>query len=170
MAKYLSPTQRELTIGVRDYTDFETVLTVIGNANITGDLFVDGGRFLVDSESFTLRDPLIELGLVIDPDTNELVPPTADLGNDVGIVLNYFDTATNSAEKAAMYYDNDDDRMKFVRQASLVGNSVVAEAYAALEVGALWVNDCAGQSQVIDCEDGERLLTNISIDCGAYGL
>jgi len=98
MAKFLSNTIRNQTIGVRDYTDFETVLTVIGNANITGDLFVDGGRFLVDSESFTLRDPLIELGLVIDPDTNELSPPTSDLGNDVGIVLNYFDTSTNSAE------------------------------------------------------------------------
>jgi hypothetical protein len=170
MAKYLSPRQRELTIGVKDYTDFETVLTVIGNANIMGDLFVDGGRFLVDSETFSLKDPLIELGLVSDPETGELSPPTADLGNDVGIVLNYFDTATNSAERAAMYYDNDTDRMKFVSQASLVGNSVVAEAYAALEIGALWVNDCAGQSQVIDCEDNERLLKNISIDCGAYGL
>lgn len=170
MAKYLSPTIRNQTIGIKDYTDFETVLTVIGNANITGDLFIDGGRFLVDSETFTLRDPLIELGLVLDPDTNELVPPSQDLGNDVGVVLNYFDTATNSAEKAVMYYDNDDDRMKFVQRSSLVGNSVVAEAYAAMEVGALWISDCAGESQVIDCRDGERLLENISIDCGAYGL
>jgi len=168
MAKYLSPTQRNLTIGVKDYTDFETVLTVIGNANITGDLFIDGGRFLVDSETFTLRDPLIELGLILDENTNELVPPTMDLGNDVGVVLNYYDTATGSAEKAAMFYDNDDDSMKFVQRGTLEGNSVIAEAYAALEMGALWLNDCAGQSQVIDCRDGERLLENISIDCGAY--
>jgi hypothetical protein len=169
MAKYLSPTQRNLTVGVRDYTDFETVLTVIGNANITGDLFIDGGRFLVDSETFTLRDPLIELGLILDPESGELVQPDKDFGNDVGVVLNYFDTETNSAERAAMYYDNDDDRMKFVRQASISGNSVVASAYAALEIGSLWVNDCAGQSQVIDCVNEERLLTNISIDCGSYG-
>ena len=169
MAKYLSPTIRNQTIGIRDYTDFETVLTVIGNANITGDLFIDGGRFLVDSETFTLRDPLIELGLVLDPDTNELVPPTQDLGNDVGVVLNYFDTATNSSEKAVMYYDNDDDRMKFVQRAELDGNSVIPEAYAAIEAGALWINDCAGKSQVIDCVNEERLLTNITLDCGVYG-
>jgi hypothetical protein len=170
MTKYLSPTQRELTLGVQGYTDFETVLTVIGNANITGDLLIDGGRFLVDSETFTLRDPLIELGLILDEATGELVPPTQDLGNDVGVVLNYFDTATNSSEKAAMYYDNDDDRMKFAQRAILNSNSVLAEAYAALEIGALWLNDCAGQSQVITCEDGERLMENITVDCGLYGL
>lgn len=171
MAKYLSPTQRSATIGIRDYTDFETVLTVIGNANITGDLFIDGGRFLVDSESFTLRDPLIELGLVKDPETGDLVPPSQDLGNDVGVVLNYFDTATNQAEKAVMYYDNDTDRMKFVQKSTVVGNSVVAQAYAALEVGSLWLSDCAGTSQVINCNEdtNERLLENITIDCGAFG-
>lgn len=169
MAKYLSPTQRELTLGVQGYTDFETVLTVIGNANITGDLLIDGGRFLVDSETFTLRDPLIELGLVLDEGTGELVPPTQDLGNDVGVVLNYFDTATNSSEKAVMYYDNDDDRMKFAQRSTLNGNSVLTEAYAALEIGALWLNDCAGQSQVITCENGERLMENITVDCGLYG-
>jgi hypothetical protein len=168
MAKFLSSTERNLTIGIQDYTNFETVLTVIGNANIRGDLFVDGGQFLVDSETFTLRDPLIELGLIKDPNTGDLVPPTADLGNDVGVVLNYFDTATNSAQKAAMYYDNDTDRMNFVQQATLVGNSVVASAYAALEIGSLWLNDCAGQSQVINCDNGERLLENITLDCGAY--
>jgi len=168
MAKYLSPTQRELTIGIEDYTDNETVLTVIGNANITGDLLIDGGRFLVDSETFTLRDPLIELGLVDDPETGELVPPSQDLGNDVGVVLNYFDTATNASEKAVMYYDNDDDRMKFAQRSVVEGNSVVATAYAALELGSLWINDCAGQSQVIDCRDGERLLENITIECGSY--
>ena len=170
MAKYLSSTQRELTIGVKDYTDFETVLTVIGNANITGDLLIDGGRFLVDSETFTLRDPLIELGLIVDEETGNVVPPTQDFGNDVGVILNYFDTATNSAEKAVMYYDNDDDRMKFVRRSTIEGNSVIPEAYAALELGALWINACAGKSQVIDCVNEERLLTNITLDCGTYGI
>jgi len=170
MAKYLSPTQRSLTVGVKDYTDLQTVLTVYGNANISGDLFIDGGRFLVDSETFTLRDPLIELGLVKDPDSGDLVPPTQDLGNDVGIVLNYFDSATSSAQRAAMYYDNDVDRIKFVEKGTLVGNSIIANAYAALELGSLWINDCAGQSQVIRCDEtkNERLLENISIDCGVF--
>jgi len=172
MAKYLSNTQRNLTLGVKDYTDFENVLTVIGNANISGNLFVGGDKFLIDTENVTLRDPLIELGLITDPNTGELTPPTQNLGNDVGIVLNYFDTApgVNSAQKAAMYYDNEDGRMKFVRQATLIGNSVIANAFAALEIGSLWLNDCAGKSPVIECDQikNERLLKNISIDCGVY--
>lgn len=168
MAKYLSPTQRNLTIGIDDYTNFETVLTVIGNANIKGDLFVDGGRFLVESETFTLTDPLIELGLVKDPETGDLLPPTSDPGNDVGVIFNYYDNETSTAEKSAIYYDNDAKMMKFLEKSTLVGNTVIAEAYAAIEMGALWINDCAGRSQVISCENGERSLENISIDCGTY--
>jgi hypothetical protein len=170
MAKFLSNTQKNLTVGVKNYTDLETVLTVIGNTNITGNLFVSGGQFLIDSETFTLKDPLIELGLVKDPQTGDLVPPSQDLGNDVGMVLHYFDNATNSPEKAAMYYDNNDDRMKFVRRASVFGNSVIASAYAALEVSTIWINDCVGQSQIIRCDEtkNERLLENISLDCGQY--
>lgn len=168
MAKYLSNTKRNLTIGVKDYTDFETVLTVIGNATIKGDLVVDGGQFLVDAETFTIRDPLLELGLVKDPVSGDLLPPSVDLGNDVGVLLNYFDITTNSAEKAAMYYDNDSDKMKFLSKATLSGNNIVSEAYAALEIGALWLNDCAGESQVINCTNGERTLENITIDCGLY--
>ena len=168
MSKYLSNTKRNLTIGIEDYTNFETVLTVIGNANIKGDLVVDGGQFLVDAESFTIRDPLIELGLVKDPNSGDLIPPSTDLGNDVGVILNYYDNALNSAQKASMYYDNDSNRMKFVDQAEIVGTNLIASAYAALEIGSLWINDCAGESKVIDCVDGERLLENISIDCGVY--
>ena len=67
-----------------------------------------------------------------------------------------------------MYFDNDAERMKFVRQATLIGNTVVASAYSALEIGALWLNDCAGQSQVISCAGGQRKLENITLDCGAY--
>jgi hypothetical protein len=168
MAKFLSSTNRNLTIGVKDYTDFETVLTVIGNANIRGSLFVDGGQFLVDSETLTLRDPLIELGLVKDPETGNFIPPSQDLGNDVGVILNYFSNALDEAQKAAMYYDNDSGRMRFVDQATLLGNSIVADAYASLEIGALWLNDCAGDSQVISCDNGERKLENITLDCGFY--
>jgi hypothetical protein len=168
MAKFLSSTNRNLTVGIKDYTDFETVLTVIGNTNIKGDLIVEGGQFLVDSETLTLRDPLIELGLIKDPNSGEFIAPSQDLGNDVGVVLNYFSTALNAAQKAAMYFDNDSDRIKFVNQATLIGNSVIASAYAALEVGALWLNDCAGQSQVINCDNGVRKLENITLDCGAY--
>jgi hypothetical protein len=32
----------------------------------------------------------------------------------------------------------------------------------------LWVDDCAGNSQVINCIGAERILQNVTIDCGTY--
>ena len=45
---------------------------------------------------------------------------------------------------------------------------ITVNEYAAIEVGALWVNDCAGQSQVIACSNGQRTLENITIDGGLF--
>jgi len=38
----------------------------------------------------------------------------------------------------------------------------------ALELGSLWVNDCAGTSQVINCSGTTRTLENITIDGGTF--
>jgi hypothetical protein len=173
MSKYLSSRLRNLTIGVKDYTEELTVLDVIGNANIRGNLNVEGGSFSIESEAVTLRDPLIELGLIKDPESGEYVPPQQDLGNDVGFVLHYFSNTSSTSQKASVFYDNDLDRIKFASRSTLTGlnnNNVIVNAYAALELGSLWINDCAGQSQVIRCDatKNERLLENISIDCGTY--
>lgn len=173
MAKYLSSRLRDLTIGVKDYTENLTVLDVIGNANIRGNLNVEGGSFSIESEAVTLRDPLIELGLIKDQETGEFVPPETDLGNDVGFVFHYFSNQSNTSQKASIFYDNDLDRLKFASRSTLSGvnnNNVIVNAFAALEIGSLWINDCAGQSQVIRCDNtkNERLLENISIDCGTY--
>lgn len=174
MSKYLSNTVKDLTIGIRDYTELETVLTVIGNTNITGNLVVGGGSFQLETETVVLRDPLIELGLIKDEGTGQFVPPTADLGNDLGIVLNYFDTVSNAAQKAVLYFDNDTDRFKLASRAVINEslNSVSALAYAALEASALYITDAAGSGPVIEynTDVNERLLTSVSIDCGFYGL
>jgi len=167
MAKYLSTRERELTIGVENYTEEKTVLTVVGNTNIKGNLSIEGD-ITINTEQFNIKDPLIELGLVEDPDTNELVPPTEDSGTDVGIVLHYYNIDEDEADTAALYFVNEQNRFKLASSSTIIGDTVVANAYAALEIGSLWINDCAGTSQVIDCEDGERFLTNISIDCGVY--
>ena len=45
---------------------------------------------------------------------------------------------------------------------------ITATTYAPLEVGQLWVNDCAGSSQVISCTGTERFLENITIDAGTF--
>jgi hypothetical protein len=40
--------------------------------------------------------------------------------------------------------------------------------FAPIEIGALWVTDCAGTSQVISCTGGERFLENITVDAGQF--
>ena len=39
---------------------------------------------------------------------------------------------------------------------------------AALEIGGLYVNDCAGQTQVISCSGTTRSLENVTIDGGTF--
>jgi uncharacterized protein (DUF736 family) len=40
--------------------------------------------------------------------------------------------------------------------------------FAPIEIGALWVTDCAGTSQVISCTGTERFLENITVDAGTF--
>jgi hypothetical protein len=40
--------------------------------------------------------------------------------------------------------------------------------FAPIEIASLFVNDCAGASQVISCTGAERFLENITIDCGSF--
>ena len=94
-----------------------------------------------------------------------MVPPTSDANIDVGVIFHYFDSA---ARKAAVYWDDSVTRVAVASQVSETSSVLTAAAYAALEIGALWVNDCAGQSQVISCSGSERFLENITIDAGTF--
>ena len=40
--------------------------------------------------------------------------------------------------------------------------------WADIEAKGLWINDCAGQSQVISCTGSERFLNNITVDGGSF--
>ena len=106
---------------------------------------------------------MIEVGLI--NSGGSLVPPTSDANIDVGVIFHYFDSA---ARKAAVYWDDSVTRVAVASQVSETSSVLTASAYAALEIGALWVNDCAGQSQVISCSGSERFLENITIDAGTF--
>ena len=106
---------------------------------------------------------MIEVGLI--NSGGNLVPPTTDANIDVGVVFHYFNTA---ARKAAVYWDDSVSRIAIASTVSESSSVLTASAYAALEIGALWVNDCAGQSQVISCTGSERFLENITIDAGSF--
>ena len=160
----------DLTVGgsdikASDGTTSITLSDVTGNVGVSSDLTVSGNLFVngsttqVNTTTLTVEDTLVEFGLV---DGN---PPSSDVNKDIGILLNYY---TASAKKAAVYWDDSASRIVIADDVSESSSVLTAAAYAALEIGSLWVNDCAGQSQVISCTGTERFLENITIDGGSF--
>ncbi|NCW23458.1 MAG: hypothetical protein EBW45_05180, partial [Actinobacteria bacterium] len=121
---------------------FSSDLAVGGNVVVSGDLTVNGTTTQINTVQMTVEDTLIELQ-VIDGSA-----PSSDTNKDVGLVMNYFD---GSAKKAAFYWDDSASRFVLTGDASESSGVVTAASYASLEVGGLFVNDCAGASQVISC-------------------
>ena len=118
-------------------------------------MFISGSQTQVNTNTLTVEDSLVELGLV------DGSAPGSDLNIDLGLILNYY---TGSAKKAAIYWDDSTSRITIGSDVSETSSVITATTYAPLEIGQLWVNDCAGQSQVISCTGSERFLENITID------
>ena len=131
----------------------------VGDVTIGGDLFVNGSTTQVNTTSLTVEDTLIELGFV-----NGAVP-ASDFNKDLGLLLNYF---SGSAKKAAVFWDDSTSRIVVASEVSESTGVLTPSVYAAFEIGSLFVNDCAGSSQVINCVGNERLLENITIDGGSF--
>ena len=138
---------------------FSDDLDVSGDVTITGNLTVNGTTTEVNTTNMTIEDTLLELqrvdGAALSGDTNK----------DVGLVMNYYD---GSAKKAAVYWDDSAGRFVFGAEVSESSGVLTASTYGGLEVGSLYVNDCAGASQVISCSGTTRSLENITIDGGSF--
>jgi hypothetical protein len=100
-------------------------------------------------------------------------PPAGNTTWDLGILFNYY--ATNAAKKSAVIWEHADARFKFasVLAADTDGNStstpqLTVTTFAPIEIASLFVNDCAGASQVISCTGTERFLENITVDGGQF--
>ena len=134
-------------------------ITASQNVTITGNLTVNGTTTQLNTTNSTIEDTLLELQKV---DGGAL---SSDTDKDVGLVLNYY---SGSAKKAAFYWD--DSAAKFVVSAVATESSGVLTNSTAgsLEMGALFINDCAGNSQVISCSGTTRSLENISVDGGTF--
>ena len=164
----------DITVGGNDIkaSDGTTAITLsasTGNValandvTINGSLFVKGSTTEVNTETLKVEDSLIEVGLI--NSGGSLVPPTSDLNIDVGVIFHYY---TSSAKKAGVYWDDSASRVVVSSDLSESSSVITSSAYAALEVGSLWVTDCAGTSQVINCSGTTRTLENITIDGGAF--
>jgi hypothetical protein len=113
----------------------------------------------------TVEDRTIELGQV------DGSAPSSATTWDLGVLFNY---NSSGAKKSAVIWEHADGRFKFGSQVSDGGGTdndspqITVSNYAAIEIGSLWVNDCAGQSQVISCSGNTRTLENITIDAGTW--
>lgn len=161
-----APTVKTATLQHSNGTQAATIdisgnITASQNLTISGNLYVNGSTTQVNTTTTTVEDQLLELGMV------DGSAPSSDLDKDIGLLLNYY---SGSAKKAAMFWDDSISRIVFADEVTESSGvlTVTANAYAAIEIEALWVNDCAGQSQVISCSGSTRKLENITIDAGTF--
>ena len=134
-------------------------ITATGNMTVSGDLVVEGSTTQINTTNTTIEDVLLELQKV---DGGAL---SGDTNKDVGIVMNYY---SGSAKKAAIYWDDSAARFVLASEAAENAGVMTPSAYGGLEVGSLYLNDCAGQSQVISCSGTTRSLENVTIDGGSF--
>jgi hypothetical protein len=133
--------------------------TVSSNLTISGDLTVNGTTTQINTVNTTIEDTLLELQKV---DGGNL---GSDTNKDVGLVMNYYD---GSAKKAAIFWDDSAGRFALASEATETTGVLGSLTYGGLEVGSLYLNDCAGASQVISCSGTTRSLENITIDGGSF--
>ena len=159
-------------IKASDGTTAITLSTVTGNVGVSsnltvsGNLFVNGTTTQINTDALKVEDRTIDLGIVNGD------APSSDTTWDLGILFNYRAT---TAKKSAVIWEHGDSRFKFasILDADTEGNSsstpsLTVNTFAPIEIGQLWVNDCAGSSQVISCTGTTRNLENITIDCGSF--
>ena len=134
-------------------------ITASSNVTVSGNLTVNGTTTQINTVNTTIEDTLLELQKV---DGGNL---GSDTNKDVGIVMNYYD---GSAKKAAIFWDDSAGRFALASEATETTGVLGSLTYGGLEVGSLYVNDCAGASQVISCSGTTRSLENITIDGGSF--
>ena len=159
------PTVEATNLKARDGTTAITISDSTGavacnqNLTVSGNLIVNGSTTQVNTSQTTIEDQLLELGMV------DGSAPSSDLNKDLGVIFNYY---TDSAKKAAVYWDDSASRI-VVSSVATESSGVLTNATSGdLEIGSLYLNDCAGNTQVISCSGSTRSLENISIDGGAF--
>jgi hypothetical protein len=142
-------------------------VTIADDLTVSGNLYVNGSTTQVNTAALTVEDRTIDLGIV------NGAAPAGNTTWDLGILFNYY--ATNAAKKSAVIWEHGDARFKFasVLASDTDGSDVntpqlTVTTFAPIEIASLFVNDCAGASQVISCTGNERFLENITVDAGSF--
>ena len=159
------PTVEATNLKARDGTSAITISDSTGavqcsqNLTVTGNLIVNGSTTQVNTTQTTIEDQLLELGMV------DGSAPSSDLNKDIGILFNYY---TDAAKKAGIYWDDSTSRIVVSNVATESTGVMTNATSGVLEIGSLFVNDCAGTTQVINCSGTTRTLENITIDGGSF--
>lgn len=166
-----APTLRTGTIqssntGATAITIAANDVTIADDLTVGGNLYVNGNTTQVNTTSMTVEDRTVELGVV------DGSAPSTSTTWDLGVLFNYY---TDAAKKSAVIWEHGDSRFKF---ASILGADsngtnantpqLTVNTFAPIEVGSLWITDCAGTSQVISCTGSTRYLENITVDAGTF--
>ena len=135
-------------------------VTVSNNLTVSGNLYVNGSTTQVNTSQTTIEDQLLDLGMV------DGSAPSSDLNKDIGVVFNYY---TDSAKKAAVYWDDSTSRIVVSQDVSESSGVLTNNTGGALEVASLYVNGCSGTTdEVIGCDGNTIVITNATIDGGSF--
>jgi hypothetical protein len=142
-------------------------VTIADDLTVSGNLYVNGSTTQVNTAALTVEDRTIDLGIV------NGAAPAGNTTWDLGILFNYY--SSSAAKKSAVIWEHGDARFKFasVLDADTDGSNtstpqLTVTTFAPIEIESLFVNDCAGASQVISCTGTERFLENITVDAGSF--
>ena len=160
------PTVEVTNVKAKDGTTAITITDSTGavalnqNLTVAGNLIVNGSTTQVNTAVTTIEDQLLDLGMV------DGSVPSSDLDKDIGVLFNYY---SGSAKKAAVFWDDSTSRIVAASVVSESGGVLTTTTCADFEIGSLYVTGCNGTTdKVIDCASGENVLTNITLDGGAF--
>jgi len=149
-----------LTIGLPDD------VTVSNNLTVQGNLTVNGTTTQVNTSEVSVYDRTITLGI-------QTGSTPINTTWDLGVMMNYGDVGV--AKTAGVIWEYSTERFQFSANSNnpssgtdTTAPQITVATFAPIEIGSLWVNDCAGQSQVISCTGSTRNLENITIDAGSF--
>ena len=168
----------DLTVGGNDikasdgttalsFSNSTGAVTAANDLTINGNLYVSGNTTQVNTAALSVEDRTIDLGIV-----NGATPASATTW-DLGVLFNYH--SGGSAKKSAVIWEHGDSRFKFASVLSTDADGTNNDSpqlsvttFSPIEISALWINDCAGQHQVISCSGSTRYLNDITIDAGSF--
>lgn len=138
---------------------------IASDLTIENDLIVKGSDTDIKSDNIRIKDKLVSIGLTVGDGSGSLVTPSIDENKDVGLLLNYYDS---SAKQAAVFWDDSASSVGIASDVTETEEVLTINQYAKITLKSIEVSDCAGTSDIIECEGTTRTLANITIDGGEY--